>query len=353
MQRTVARSRLRTIIRTAAPSLLIALLAGCMLPPQPVTETGREVFNLYVIVLVLAGIVFVGVEGFIIYAIVRYRRQPGDETLPEQHHGNTLVEIIWTIIPTVIVLVLFGFSMSTLGDVEARSDNPGVTIQVDGFQWNWTFVYEDGTKVGPRGGEPPVLAVPINEPVRLVLNSVDVNHAFYVPQFLIKRDLIDLGNNGRDNELEFTITEAGTYAGQCAEFCGTSHADMKFVVNAMTRADYDAYMAALASGSPPPPPPGGGGDCATTIEIKANDIAFDISEFEVPADTAFCIAFENQEDVPHNVAIYDGGEALFNGEILNTAGEIVYNVPALPAGDFRFICDVHPQAMVGDVTVTE
>ena len=234
MQRTVARSRLRTIIRTAVPFLLIALLAGCMLPPQPVTETGREVFNLYVIVLVLAGLVFVGVEGFIIYAIVRYRRQPGDETLPEQHHGNTVVEIIWTIIPTVIVFVLFGFSMSTLSDVEARSDDPGVRIQVDGFQWNWSFIYEDGTKVTGAGSEPPVLAVPINEPVRLVLNSVDVNHAFYVPQFLIKRDLIDLGNNGRDNELEFTITEAGTYAGQCAEFCGTSHADMKFVVNAMT-----------------------------------------------------------------------------------------------------------------------
>ncbi|MEO6578450.1 MAG: cytochrome c oxidase subunit II [Candidatus Limnocylindria bacterium] len=347
----VARSRLRTILRSAAPLLLLALLSGCLLPPEPVTETGREVFNLYLIVLALAGLVFVGVEGFIIYAIVRYRRAPGDDTLPEQHHGNTLVEIIWTIIPTVIVFVLFGFSMATLGDVEARSDDPGVTIQVDGFQWNWSFVYEDGTKVGPQGGEPPVLAVPVGEPVRLVLNSLDVNHSFYVPRFLIKRDLIDLGENGRDNELEFTITEAGTYAGQCAEFCGTSHADMKFVVEAMPRAEYDAYMAALASGGPPPPPPGGG-DCATTIEITAKDIAYDIGEFDVPADTPFCIAFENLEDIPHNVAIYDGGEALFNGEILNTAGSITYQVPALPAGDYRFHCDVHPQAMVGDVTVT-
>ncbi len=331
--------------------MLLVLLSGCLLPPEPVTETGREVFNLYLIVLALAGIVFVGVEGFIIYAIVRYRRKPGDDTLPEQHHGNTLVEIIWTIIPTVIVFVLFGFSMATLGDVEARSEDPGVTIQVDGFQWNWSFVYEDGTKVGPQGGEPPRLAVPVGEPVRLILNSLDGNHAFYVPRFLIKRDLIDLGQNGRDNELEFTITEAGTYAGQCAEFCGTSHADMKFVVDAMPRAEYDAYIAALASGGPPPPPPGGG-DCATTIEIKAKDIAFDIGEFDVPADTPFCIAFENQEDIPHNVAIYDGGEALFNGEILNTAGSITYQVPALPAGDYRFICDVHPQDMVGDVTVT-
>ncbi len=82
MQRTVARSRLRKIFRVGAILLLIGLLAGCMLPPEPKTEVGRDVFNLYVVVLILAGIVFVGVEGFILYAVVRYRRQPGDDTLP-------------------------------------------------------------------------------------------------------------------------------------------------------------------------------------------------------------------------------------------------------------------------------
>ena len=351
MQRMVARSRLRTVLRAGAPLLLIGLLAGCMLPPDPVTETGQDVFNLYVVVLILAAIVFVGVEGFILYAVVRYRRRPGDDTLPEQVHGNTTVEIIWTLIPTVIVFILFAVSMVSLADVEARSDNPGVIVQVDGFQWDWTFRYEDGPVVNSEGGEPPVLAVPINEPVRLVLNSLDVNHAFYVPQFLIKRDLIDLGENGRDNELEFTITEAGTYAGQCAEFCGTSHADMTFVVEAMSRADYDAYIEGVASGSPPPP--SGEGECSTTIEIKANNLAFDIDSFEVPADTDFCINFENQEAIPHNVAIYEGGEALFTGDALNEPGSITYQVPGLPAGEYRFICDFHPQAMVGDVTVTQ
>ena len=351
MQRMVARNRLRSVVRAAAPLLLIGLLAGCLLPPHPVTETGQDVFNLYVVVLILAAIVFVGVEGFILYAVVRYRRQPGDDTLPEQLHGNTTVEIIWTLIPTVIVFILFGVSMVSLADVEARSDNPGVVVQVDGFQWNWTFRYEDGPVVNTEGGEPPVLAVPVGEPVRLVLNSLDVNHAFYVPQFLIKRDLIDLGENGRDNELEFTITEAGTYAGQCAEFCGTSHADMKFVVNAMSREDYDAYITALEADEPPPPV--GGGECSTTIEITADNLAFDIDSFEVPADTDFCISFENLDAVPHNVAIYEGGDALFTGDPLNEPGSITYQVPGLPAGEYRFICDFHPLDMVGDVTVTQ
>src|SRR6187401_3876894 len=182
MQPRAPRSSMRFLGRAAGALVLLGLLAGCMLPPQPATEAGKDVFNLYLLVLILAAIVFVGVEGFILYAIVRYRRKPGDDTLPEQLHGNTTVEIIWTLIPTVIVFILFGVSMVSLAEVEARSDHPGVVVQVDGFQWNWTFRYEDGPVVQPQGGEPPVLAVPVGEPVRLVLNSLDVNHAFYVPQ---------------------------------------------------------------------------------------------------------------------------------------------------------------------------
>jgi cytochrome c oxidase subunit II len=349
MQRTVARSQLRSALRIGAPMLLILLLGGCLLPPEPKTDAGQDVFNLYIVLLILAGIVFVGVEGFILYAVVRYRRQPGDDALPEQLHGNTVVEIIWTLIPTVIVFILFGFSMVALGEVEARAEEPGVTIQVDGFQWQWAFTYEEGVTITGTAAEPPVLALPVGEPVRLVLSSRDVVHAFYVPEFLIKRDLIRYADDAQDNEIEFTVTEAGTYAGQCAEFCGLSHAEMVFVVEAMPRADYDAYIADRVAGVSPPPAEG---ECEVTVEITANNTQFDIDEFEVPAETDFCIAFENQEDVPHNVAIYDGGEALFTGEFLNTAGSIMYNVPALPAGDYSFVCDAH-STMTGDVTVTE
>ncbi len=350
MQRTVARYALRKMLRGAAPLLLISLLAGCLLPPEPATEVGKDVFNLYVIVLILAGIVFVGVEGFILYAVFRYRRRPGDDTLPEQLHGNTTVEIIWTLIPTVIVFLLFGFSMATLGDVEARAETPGVTIQVDGFQWNWTFRYDDGTVVQPEGGEPPVLAVPVGEPVRLVLNSLDVNHAFYVPQFLIKRDLINLGENGRDNELEFTITEAGTYAGQCAEFCGTDHADMVFTVDAKERAEFDEAIAAVEAGESPPPA-AGGEDCATTVQLAAVEtIRFDKEAIEVPAGEDFCIEFTNNDVAPHDVGIV---ETEFNGDDVQPGESITYVIPAMDAGDYTFYCTLHPTQMTGDLTVTE
>jgi cytochrome c oxidase subunit II len=287
-----------------------------------------------------------------VYAVVRYRRQPGDEVLPEQLHGNNTVEVIWTIIPTVIVFVLFFFSMLTLGEVEASSNVQDATVvEVDAFQWQWTFRYENGAEDTGAAGEPPVLALPVNEPVRLILNSLDVNHAWYVPDFLIKRDVIDFGDARPPNELTFTITEVGTYAGQCAEFCGTDHAGMVFVVDAMTRADYEAYIEALASGQPPPGGGGGGTeDCQTTIQLSAADIQFDTDAMEAPAGQDFCIEFTNNDTVPHDVGIV---ETDFSGDDVPPGESIVYVIPAMEPGDYTFYCTLHPQAMTGDLTIEE
>lgn len=327
----------------------MVLLAGCLLPPTPKTDAGQDVFNLYLIVLGLAAVVFIGVEGFILYAVFQYRRKPGDEVLPEQLHGNNTVEIIWTAIPTVIVFVLFFFSMLTLGEVEASSNvGQATTIEVDAFQWQWTFRYENGASDTGSAGQPPTLALPVGEPVRLVLNSLDVNHAFYVPDFLIKRDVIDFGEGGGPNELTFTITEAGTYAGQCAEFCGTDHAGMVFVVDAMERADYEAYIEALAADEPPPD--GGGGDCGTTIQFAAiESIQFDTDAVEAPAGEDFCIEFTNNDAVVHDVGIQETG---YNGEDVDPGESIVYVIPAMDAGEYTFFCTIHP-TMSGTLTVGE
>lgn len=331
--------------------MLIALLAGCMMPPEPATDAGRDVFNLYFAILIMAAAVFVGVEGFLIYAIFRYRRAPGDDTLPAQLHGNNVIEVVWVAIPTVIVLVLFGLSMVTLATVEARAEEPGVTIEVDAFQWTWTFRYADEDVVIQGGaGNPPTMPVPVGEPVRLILTSPDVIHSFYVPEFLIKRDVVPFPAGEDPNTLEFTVSREGTYHGQCAEFCGDLHHDMTFLIHAMPREQYDADMEARRAGETPAPTLP---DDATSIAISANNTAFDIDEFEVPADQPFTIEFENLEDVPHNVAIYDGATVLFQGEFLNTAGSVTYTVNGLPPGEYRFICDAHPQQMVGTVIVSE
>jgi cytochrome c oxidase subunit II len=349
MQTPAPGTRLRTFARRLAPLALVVLLAGCLLPPAPKTDAGQDVFNLYLIVLGLAAIVFVGVEGFILYAVFRYRRRPGDEVLPEQLHGNNTVEIIWTAIPTVIVFVLFFFSMLTLGEVEASSNvQDAETIDVEAFSWGWTFRYSNEAEASGTASEPPVLALPVGEPVRLILDSIDVNHAFYVPEFLIKRDVINFGDLADPNELTFTITEVGTYAGQCAEFCGTSHAEMVFTVEAMERADYDAYVDALAAGQPPP---GGGGECETTIQLTAVEtLQFDTESIEVPAGEDFCIEFTNNDTLLHDVGIQETG---FDGEDVAPGESITYVIPAMEADTYTFYCTLHPLDMVGELTVSE
>lgn len=358
MRPLAARFRLRTALR-GAPLLLIILLAGCLLPPEPKTDAAKDVFGLYVVILIMAAIVFVGVEGFILYAVFRYRRAPGDDVLPVQHHGNNRIEIVWTVIPSVIVLILFGLSMVTLGTLNAKAERPGVTIDVVGFQWQWQFNYRDqdqdienDVQLVGTAAAPPTMVVPVGEPVRLILNSNDVIHSFYVPQFLIKRDVVPFADGIDPNELEFTVSEVGTYAGQCAEFCGLAHADMTLSVQAMTREDFDSWIAQAQAGggeAPAPSAPAG----ATTVAISARNIAFSTDTLEVPAGEPFVIEFTNEDSVPHDIAIFDGEEEIFNGENQLEAGTVDYQVPALEPGEYRFVCTFHAGTMIGTIVVGE
>ena len=358
MPTTAARSRLRTALRVVAPLLVLAIAAGCgMIPPEPKTDAAQSVFTLYNITLAMGTVVFLGVEGFIVYSIFRYRRR--DDRLPSQTHGNTLVEIIWTAIPTVIVLILFTLSVVTLARVEAAgAADAGVDIEVDGFQWQWQFRYlDDDTNpdndysVVGSPASPPVMVVPVGEPVRLTLVSDDVIHSFFVPQFLIKRDLIPFPESESPNTLEFTVSEEGTYQGQCAEFCGDLHAQMTFSVQAMSRANYDQWLADGKAGRTPPPSVEPGGE---VMELTAADIAFDKHELRVAADTAWTLRFTNEEDIIHNVVIVDANneEVFRSGDLTGPDAAGDFAVPPLPAGEYTFYCEYHPvPEMTGTLTV--
>jgi cytochrome c oxidase subunit 2 len=355
---SAARSRLRTALRVVLPLMVLALATGCgMIPPEPKTEAAKSVFTLYNIVFAMGVAVFLGVEGFIVYAIFRYRRK--DDRLPPQTHGNTLVEIIWTAIPTVIVLILFVLSIVTLQTVEATSDAPGgVDIEVDGFQWQWQFHYLDDDNnpdndysVVGSPTDPAVMVVPVGEPVRLTLISNDVIHSFYVPQFLIKRDVIPFPEGEAPNTLEFTVTEEGTYHGQCAEFCGNLHAQMTFSVQAMPRAQFDQWLSDAKAGNTPQPSEQPTGE---TIELAAANIAFDKKELSVAADTAWTLSLSNADSVPHNVVIVDANntEVFRSGDVTGPDASGDFAVPPLPAGEYTFYCEYHPVPdMTGTLTV--
>jgi cytochrome c oxidase subunit 2 len=225
------------------------VVAGCL--PAPVTREGRAIADLYQVFLVLAAIVAVIVLGLATFMLLRYRQKPGQTELPPQHHGDLRFEAIWTGLPIVTIVVLFLLTLGALGRVDAVVDGgaPQVRVTVDAFRWGWRFTYPDqGVVIDGLGTAGPELVVPVGESVEISLHGVDVNHAFYVPQFLFKKDAIA----GRVNVFGFQVDEPGTFRGQCAEFCGVGHSRMPFTVRAVARADYDAWLAGAPRASAQP-----------------------------------------------------------------------------------------------------
>ena len=350
------------------PAQTVARVVQSFYPPVAATNQGASIRQLYDVVFLIAAAIFFVVEGLILWTVLRYRRRPGDDELPPQTHGNTLAEALWTIIPTIIVAFLFAISWGTLNGVETLSASPQLKVRAYAAQFQWEFDYYDDagenivySQLVPQG-EGGGMALPVGEDVRIVLESRDVIHAFYVPRFLFKRDVVP----GRVSEFDIKIKpeDAGqTLGGQCAELCGSGHRLMTFEVHAMTRADFDVWLQAHIDQAPPPPPPSGGpppsgapppGEASpgttnnpanTVIQIDALNTAFDTAELEVAADQPFQIHFVNQDPLPHNVAIHAGsasGEQVFMGEIVTGPTEITYDVPPLPAGPYTFVCSVHP-----------
>jgi cytochrome c oxidase subunit 2 len=190
----------------------------------------------------------------------------------------------------------------------------------------------------------------VGEPVHIKLRSPDVNHAFYVPKFLFKRDVIP----GQENSFDFTIEEPGTYRGQCAELCGTYHGSMLFEVHALPKAEYEAWLAGSIEKANATPAPQPSGDAAgAVVEESAKNVEFVVKDLTAAADAPFTIHFKNEDapGVPHNIEIKDAaGAVVFKGDIIDGGKEINYAVPALAAGTYPFLCTVHPN-MTGTLTV--
>ncbi len=249
---TIPRPAARRHAGALAATVIVALaVAGCV--PGSATAEGRDIGALYVGANLVAAAVGLFVAGLITWSILRYRRRRDDADLPAQHRGHLGLELVWTGIPVLIVIGLFAATVVVLARVESTEARPGASIEVTGFRWGWTFAYPDeGVTVTGIGVPGPEVVVPAGEPVRLTLRSADVVHSLYVPEFLFKRDV----NPGHVNTIQFTVEEPGAYGGLCAEFCGIYHSQMPFVLRAVTRAEYDAWLAEqrAAGGSPSPVP---------------------------------------------------------------------------------------------------
>jgi cytochrome c oxidase subunit II len=226
-------------VRWFAVTALALAAAGCT--PRSVTEQGRAIYDLYNLFLYTAAVVFLIVSALVIWSVVRYRRR-GDD-LPTQTHGNNKLEIAWTLIPTVIVLVLFVFTIQAQNRVLDDSGQADVNLTVTAFQWSWRFTYEGtGAEVVGTPETVPEMVVPVGARVRVKLVSADVVHSFYVPQTLFKRQAIP----GTVNQFDLTFDKVGLYHGQCTQFCGLQHTDMTYRVRVVTQGEYQSWLAAAA-----------------------------------------------------------------------------------------------------------
>jgi cytochrome c oxidase subunit 2 len=248
---TVATRRLRRL----APLLcLIALaVAGCTPDhyPQttlrPLADFGRIGDDIQTTTFKWAVVVFVLVEGALLYAVFKFKGKPNDPE-PTQIHGNTTIEIIWTVIPA---LILAAIAVPTVRGIFEENTSPGkdaLEVQVIGHQWWWEFQYPS-LKVTTANE----LHIPVGQTVSLRMKTADVVHSFWTPRFAGKRDVFP----NRETRIWFKAEQAGEYPGQCAEFCGIQHGRMAFRVVAQSADEFKAWgehMQTLKVQPSAPPP---------------------------------------------------------------------------------------------------
>jgi cytochrome c oxidase subunit II len=369
---------MRTRTRRQSPRLRLLLgslgllaLSACTL--QPASDRARAIQKSYDITFVFAAIIFVVVGGLIVFSAIRFRRKRDDDTLPNQVHGSTRLEIAWIAVPSLIVAVLFVVSATALAKVDAPATGNVMTITVQGFQWQWRFTYDDykdrsGDPLSIKGqsGHPgdgtyskPTLGLELNRPVHFELISNDVIHSFYIPVFLFKRDVVP----GHPNAFSLTPDRAGVFAGKCAELCGLEHSTMLFNVRIMPHQEFvDWVNHAIALQQHQKWLAANSCEKATDskVTVEAVNIAFDVECIEVPASGTTQLVFDNKDPgVPHNIEVFTDQSATTRvagatgpGDVITGVASTTYQISGLKPGEYFFRCDVHPTQMVGTLKVS-
>lgn len=250
----LARGARRLAPLAALALVLVVVLAGCggmqIVQDQPYshispkTQKAEEIQGLYQLIFWAALVVFVLVQFAIAYAVLRFRRR-GDER-PAQIHGSRVAEMAWTIIPAVMLLLVFIPTARMIYAHAAAEDTADFTIDIYGKQWWWEVHYpdiprnEDDAAAGPLVTANEIM-VPQGANVLFNLRSNNVIHSFWVPQLSGKTDVMP----GHNNRLQFTADTVGEFYGECAEFCGGAHAWMRFKVLVVPPAEFDAWVTAM------------------------------------------------------------------------------------------------------------
>ncbi|WP_442358350.1 aa3-type cytochrome oxidase subunit II [Kineosporia succinea] len=255
----LARRRARAVAVGLAGTALLTL-SGCtdqvqrgwMPSTKDTTNQTGKIMDLWVGSWIAALIVGVIVWGLTIWCMIVYRRRKGETGFPAQIRYHLPLEVMYTVVPVMMVAVLFGHTANIQSELLSTKTKPDVTIGVVGKQWSWDFNYKDsdvyetgvmGQLDGQEGAEAelPTLYLPVNKLVQFDLTARDVIHSFWVPAFLMKMDTVP----GIENNFQVRPQREGTFKGKCAELCGEYHSEMLFNVKVVSQAEYDQHMADL------------------------------------------------------------------------------------------------------------
>jgi cytochrome c oxidase subunit II len=222
--------------------LTVVISVVMLIPDWNGTQASAEADNidtLLDVMIVLSSFVFAIVLVMLGYCVIAFRAKPGDESDGKPVHGNTKLEIAWTVIPTVIVLFGAAYSWIVLDDIEAKADNR-MPVDVTAQQFKWTFEYPE------EGVTSDEFHVPVDRQLELNLTALDVLHSFWVQEWRLKRDLVPIAEGNPtdvDNQMVVTPNEEGTFQVICTELCGLGHATMRAVVVVESQEEFDQWIA--------------------------------------------------------------------------------------------------------------
>ncbi len=215
--------------------------------PKGASTVAGEVDTLYYFIYWLSIVLFVAIVGAMTYFVIRYKRKHETE-IPHGPHHNTTLEVTWTLIPLILVMVIFVWGFKGYMRL-AVAPGDAMTINVTAQQWQWSFQYANGvTNADDERKEKmptaenkdlPIVRVPVGRPVKLVIRALDVLHSFWIPEFRVKHDVVP----GQYSTIWFEATEPGDYRAFCTEYCGLDHSMMMALVQAMPAEEFDAWLA--------------------------------------------------------------------------------------------------------------
>jgi cytochrome c oxidase subunit 2 len=215
---------------------------------QPRSSQAEKIYSLFWPIGIIAAVVGVAIAVATVYLALRFRYRPGKNENPRQIHGNTKLEIGWTVVPALLLAIVAVPTVATIFDLAKDPGPSALQVTVEGKQWWWQFSYADAKVVTADE-----MVIPTGRDVHVHLTSCDgtgatktcnVIHSFWVPELAGKRDVVP----GQDNTLTLSADKPGTYLGQCAEYCGLSHANMRFRVIAKSPADFQTWLAQQQQG---------------------------------------------------------------------------------------------------------